>query len=192
MEHPEHHGADDEILIRRFVESEDRYAFRALIERHIGSIRKILYLLFKGCIEDIEDAEQEILLSLYLELKNFRFQSSFKTYLYRLCRNRAIDILRKQNRERNKRKRISMKASSIEPVKPEDKVLTEDCREGISKALFKLGADERMLILMRHIDGFSIRKICSILKSPEGTVKSRLHRSREKLAKELQMEGLKP
>ena len=96
MNHREYSEADDEILIKRFTGSGDRLAFQVLVERHIGSLRKFLFTLFRGCREDIEDAEQEILMSLFMGLTNFKFRSSFKTYFYRLSKNRAIDILRKK------------------------------------------------------------------------------------------------
>ena len=59
-------------------------AFAELVERHRPMIRRLLYTLFDGQREEMEDAEQEIILCLFQRLEDFRFRSSFRTYLYRL------------------------------------------------------------------------------------------------------------
>ena len=181
MNHREYSEADDEILIKRFTDSGDRLAFQVLVERHIGSLRKFLFTLFRGCREDMEDAEQEILMSLFMGLKNFKFRSSFKTYFYRLSKNRAIDILRRKKREKIFGfKTDDLREKASETGRPEEELLKNDCRNKIVEALFGLETEE----------GLSIKTISSILGIPEGTVKSRLHRLRERLADQFQKEGI--
>ena len=120
--------AEDDDLIREFVRCGNRKAFVLLIERHIGGMRRLLFTLFNGNRDDMEDAEQEILLSLFQSLSRFKGRSSFKTYLYRFCRNKAIDILRKNKRER----KIIPLLASMEPAPsahPEDQVVEKELKQ---------------------------------------------------------------
>ena len=175
---------DDLTLIEQFLHSADRQAFVTLIERHRPGIRRLLYSLFVGHREDMEDAEQEILLSLYQDLHRFRGSSSFKTYLYRYSRNRAIDMLRKKGRER----RALQSLYGEEPsgiTHPEEMVLLRESRQEILDILFRMEEEERTLILLKDVEELSIREVSEIMKLPEGTVKSRLHRTRERLANKL-------
>ena len=175
-------GSVDDLLIRRFLDAGDGRAFQDLVERHLPSIRRLLYTLLNGQREEIEDAEQEIILSLYQGLKNYRFSSSFRTYFYSLARNRGIDFLRrKQSRERAlERLRVEAGNSGFED--PEERILRREEGETLLRVFRTLPPRDRELILMKDVDGFSVLEIVEILGVPAGTVKSRLHRAREKLA----------
>lgn len=190
-----HQGAQaqavDEILVRRFVESEDRAAFELLVQRYSPPLRRLLYTLLGGSSrEDMEDAEQEIFTELFLHLASFRFQSSFKTYFYRLARNRAIDILRRR-RSRSTRLALLRGRLGTQPELspgPEEALLAREAGARAVSALLELNREERMLIVMKDSEDMAIRDIAAVLGVPEGTVKSRLHRAREKLVRRLQEE----
>jgi len=181
--------AEDEVLVRRFVESADRGAFQALVERHLDGLRRLLFVLLRGCREDMEDAEQEILLALFLGLKRFRFQSSFKTYFTSLARNRAIDLLRKKKSRAGKMALCRLESLKAEGSQPEELFIRQARREALLGALLGLEERERLLVLMKEVEGLSIRSIAAALRIPEGTVKSRLHRCREKLGRMLPEES---
>lgn len=172
--------ADDQELIDRFRLFGDRQAFRLLVERHIPSIRRMLYALFNGQREDMEDAEQDVLLALHQSLKRYRAESSFKTYLYRLCRNRGVDLLRKKSRER---KLLRLVGSRIEPPPPdpEEQVLEMDEGGRLLNILQTMDPDSRMLILLKDVEKVKISEISRIMQLPVGTIKSRLHRARAAL-----------
>jgi RNA polymerase sigma-70 factor (ECF subfamily) len=148
---------EDHILIRRFLRSGDPRTFEELVERHLPPIRRLLFTLFNGQREEMEDAEQEIILSLFQGLKDFRFRSSFRTYFYRLA------------------------LWNSEPVGPEQQALRREEIDTMLSIFQTLPSRDRQLILMKDVDGFSIEEIADILEVPSGTVKSRLHRAREKL-----------
>jgi RNA polymerase sigma-70 factor (ECF subfamily) len=145
-------------------------------------VRRLLAALLNGSAEDMADAEQEILAGLWVGLDRFRFASSFSTFLYRFCRNKAIDLLRRESRHR-RRARAAAAAALTGPVAhPADGLEREDrCRE-VAEALGRLGLEARLLVVMKDVEGMSIQDIAASLGLREGTVKSRLHRSREKLA----------
>ncbi len=149
-------------------------------------MRRLLYGLFRGNREDMEDAEQEILLALFRSLPSFRFQSSFRTYLYRFVRNRAIDILRKKERERRALERWKTEKNPARAPNPEELVLREEARGQALRLLFTLKEEERTMVLMREVEVLSLKEIGRVLGLRVGTVKSRLHRIRGKIERTLQ------
>ncbi len=172
---------EDRLLIARFVHANDQRAFVTLIKRHTGTIRRLLYTLFVGHRADMEDAEQEVLLGLYQNLHRFRGTSSFRTYLFRFTRNKAIDLIRKKERQR----RITRLAACLpDPVSPdpEERILQDESRREVLDLLFEISEKERTLLLLKDVEGLSISEIGKIMGIPEGTIKSRLHRTRGRLA----------
>jgi len=141
----------------------------------------LLYGIFKGNVEDVEDARQEILIELYTKARNFRFHSSFKTYLYRIARNRAIDILRKKGRDRAKIAKLKDYQMVREARDPQEIALEMDRRENVLAALFKLKEEERTMLIARDVEGLSLNEIAEVYGIPLGTVKSKLHRARDRI-----------
>jgi len=175
--------AEDFVLIRRFLRTGDPRVFRTLVERHLSSIRRLLYTLFNGQREEMEDAEQEIVLSLFQRLKDFQFRSSFRTYFYRLARNRAIDVLRKKRSQDRAAARLRPGLWNRKLPGPEEQVVHREETEALLAVFQTLPSKDRQLILMKDLDGFALNEMADILEVPIGTVKSRLHRAREKLAR---------
>jgi RNA polymerase sigma-70 factor (ECF subfamily) len=178
---PEVSQSQDHVLIRRFLQSRDPRTFQELLERHLPSIRRLLYTLFNGQREDMEDAEQEIILSLFQGLRDFQFRSSFRTYFYRLARNRGIDCLRRKRSRERTLARVKLSQWNSEPVGPEQQALRREEIDTLIGVFRTLALKDRQLILMKDVEGFSIEAIADFLGLPAGTVKSRLHRAREKL-----------
>ena len=174
-------SANVEQLIKQFIDKKDNDAFVDLIKRYIPGIRRVIYTLLNGNIEEVEDAEQELIIALYKSIRNFNFKSSFKTYLYRMAKNKAVDVIRKKKREERLIRLISLNIFRNQED-PEDHVILKDEKSKILENLFNLNKQDRMIIILKDIDALSIKEISEILSLPEGTVKSRLHRSRMKLA----------
>lgn len=181
--------SEDFILIRRFLRTGDSKEFRTLVERHLPPIRRLLYTLFNGQREEMEDAEQEIVISLFQRLKDFQFRSSFRTYFYSLARNRSIDFLRKKRSQDRTVARLRLGLRNREVAGPEQQVMQREETETLLAVFQTLPSKDRRLILMKDIDGFTLNEMADIMDVPIGTVKSRLHRAREKLAKYLRGRG---
>ena len=181
---PDLESSSDEFLIRRFNETGDNKAFEMLVGRNQKVARNILFSVLNGNVEDIKDAEQEILMALMDGLKNFRFSSSFKTFYYRFCRNKAIDFIKKKKRER---KVFSM--SNIEDMgstaTPEDGYIEDEKIENFYEILNSLNELDRSLILLKDIENLSLEEISKTCSIPVGTVKSKLHRARIKVKEKL-------
>jgi RNA polymerase sigma-70 factor (ECF subfamily) len=153
------------------------------VERHLPRIRRLLAALFNGSAEDMADAEQEILVGLWTGLDRFRFASSFRTYLYRFCRNKAIDLLRREQRHRRRVGAARAAAATAVPVDPRDGLEREERRIRVHQALGSLAVDDRVLVVMKDVEEMSIEDIAAATGLPGGTVKSRLHRARARLAR---------
>lgn len=170
---------DDE-LIRRFAGSGDRDAFALLLRRHTPAIRRVLFGLFAGNREDMEDAEQEVVVALFRSLPRFGFRSSFPTFLYRLVRNRGIDLIRRRERERRSLRRWAGQRPA-DPPHPEEVAIAQVARGEAITLLGGLGPDQRVVVLLREVEGLSLEEIARILGVAVGTVKSRLHRARRSI-----------
>jgi RNA polymerase sigma-70 factor (ECF subfamily) len=151
----------------------------------------MLAVMFRGAPSDIPDAEQEVFAALYSSLAKFRGQSSLATFVYRLCRNTAIDAVRRGVRERRRLLAAARAAgaghgpAADRVVDPEVELARGETRRRVGEALARLPLVERMLVLMKDCEDMSLAEIASALGMPEGTVKSRLHRTRARLARML-------
>ncbi len=169
-----------------FLSSGDSAAFVSLIVRYRDRLRRMLWVILRS-VEDVEDAEQEILVGLHGSLAAFQFRSSFRTFLYRFARNKALDFQRRRTREKRRLLAAGQAArlnAATEPVDgPEVDLEQEERRRAVWAALGAISARERLMVLLKDVEGWSVEEISRIFSLPCGTVKSRLHRAREKLVK---------
>lgn len=178
----------DEVCILKFCELNDEAAFTCLVNRYSRSIRRIIFTVVRGPEEDLEDIEQEILLALYRSLPKFSFRSSFRTYLFRMCRNKTIDFIRKRKRRITMEKSITRQQEALDHDTPETLYSLQLEKENIMRIIFELEENERSLIIMKDVENLSITEIAEVFHRPAGTIKSRLHRARLKAAGKM-MEG---
>ncbi|MBT3273340.1 MAG: RNA polymerase sigma factor [Spirochaetales bacterium] len=180
----------DSKLISDFVLSNDDRAFEALVVRHVPTIRRVLFPILNGNHSDMEEVEQEILIALYKALPGFEYRASFTTWLYRFCRNKGIDYLRRESsvRKRKMLLRTRLELVSSSDADPAYQVLRTEKRDRVRRVLSQLKERDRSILVMKDMDGLSLREISAIIGLPEGTVKSRLHRARRKAAIALEFE----
>lgn len=166
---------EDFVLIRLFI-SGDESTFKTLVIKHKEKVRNLVFLTL-GDAEFVDDISQDVFISVYHKLKEFRFESKFTTWLYRITVNKCRDYLRKK------------KVRSIfVPIKDSD---TEygtgpfsenvDIPNLVRTAIEKLPEKLRVPLVLRDIDGFSYKEIADQLGTEVGTVKSRIFRARETL-----------
>lgn len=178
----------DEELVRSFQRTRDNRHFEELVRRHIVKIRRLLLVVAGGSIEDREDLEQDVLAELYLSLPKFRFQSSFTTYCYRFCRNKAIDHIRRQARKRRRDALHLVETAGTED--PAEWVLAGERLEAVRTVLSSMEEEQRTMLYLKDVEDVSVRELARIFGIPAGTVKSRLSRIRAKLARELRRVGI--
>ena len=166
---------DDFSLIKRFIEG-DESAFKTLVYRHKEKVRNIIYLTMNHS-DAVDDIAQEVFITVYKNLKYFRFESQFTTWLYRITINKCRDHLRK------------MKIRNIfTPVRDNEEShgysqINEnmDIPGIVQKAISKLPEKLRVPLMLKDIEGFSYQEIAETVQCEIGTVKSRIFRARESL-----------
>ena len=174
----------DEALITLFQQGEEG-VFRVLVDRYQEKLRNLIYSIFNEP-EIVDDLAQEVLIKAYEGLQNFRFQSSFYTWLYRIAVNRSRDEMRKRKIRKWLPLQTMMESSDREF---HDKMTTQpdmnDAKEIVGRGLQQLPEKFRLAIVLKDIDGLSYEQMAEVLQCEIGTVKSRLSRARAMLRKEL-------
>ena len=134
--------------------------------------------------DDAEDIMQEVFIKVYRNLAQFRFNSSFKTWIYRITVNTAVNICRVKSKElsRNDEEIEDIADMNQYPGQRAETILdNRDNEKHISSLLKILNPDQRVCIVLREIEGLSYREIAEVLKLKINTVRSRLKRAREVL-----------
>ena len=130
--------------------------------------------------EDAEEVTQDVFYVVFKNLKNFRFESSFKTWVYRITVNQAINHLKKNSR-RQSQAQDDLKDQNLTAAKDDIKEsFDKEHRErAIEVLLGTLNSDQRACVVLRNIEGLSYQEIADVLRIPINTVRSRLKRARE-------------
>ena len=171
---------DDYSIIRQFIEG-DKSAFQVLVKRHKEKVRNIIYITMNNSAF-VDDIAQDVFITVYRNLKHFRFESQFTTWLYRITVNRCKDYLRRMN----VRKIFSPIDEGYEVSEFSTPTEDNDISKIVTEAISKLPLKLRMPLILKDIEGFSYQEISETLKCEMGTVKSRIFRGREKLKEILQ------
>jgi len=171
---------DDFSLIKKFNEGNE-FAFRTLVHRHKEKVRNIVYLVL-GNTDQIEDISQNVFISVYKNLKFFRFESQFTTWLHRITVNKCRDHIR-----RVKIKSFFTGFSTDEVDVPADEQETNfDIHEFVRRGIAKLPEKLKVPLVLKDFEGLSYQEIAETLNTEVGTVKSRIFRAREGLRKILE------
>jgi len=171
---------DDYSIIRQFIEG-DKSAFQVLVKRHKDKVRNIIYITMNNSAL-VDDIAQDVFITVYRNLKFFRFESQFTTWLYRITVNKCKDYLRRIN----VRKIFSPIEDGYEVSEYSIPAENKDISKIVMDAISKLPAKLRMPLILKDIEGFSYQEISETLNCEMGTVKSRIFRGREKLKEILQ------
>jgi RNA polymerase sigma-70 factor (ECF subfamily) len=162
----------------------DREAFRLLFETYKDKVFSIAVYSFAGDEAAASDVSQQIFLKLMTAIGQFRGDSAFTTWLYRLVVNACID-------ERRKRRRFlpfgdSVPMSKIEDRRPQEKRYARlEVSESVQAAIKELTPKLRMPILLKYVEGLSYEEIAAVMGCSKGTIASRLNRGHQSLAKKL-------
>ncbi len=174
----------------------DVRAFDSLARAHERALYSHVARIL-GAGADAEDVVQDAFVSAWRSMSGFE-GTSFKAWLFRIARNRAIDVIRAQKR----RAELPLDPpdaddgpswASSEPVaggpEPIDLAAGNEARAAVEAALALVPVEQRDALLLRDIEGFSYEEIASITASELGTVKSRIHRARITVRNELVAKG---
>ena len=187
---------EEELQLIAQVLAGDKNAYEPLVLEHQTQIYN-LALRILGNETDAWDAAQDAFLRAYTNLADFRGESRFGVWLYRLTNNICLDILRKQKR----RPAVSLDAMENEDgenetlqipderFSPQEELEKKELREAVSRAMNQLPEEYRQILSLREIGGLSYEELAGMLNLETGTVKSRLNRARKKLCALLLRDG---
>ena len=162
----------------------DRDAFQLLFETYKDKVFSIAVYAIGGDRAVADDVTQQIFLKLFTAIRQYRGDSQFTTWLYRLVVNACIDERRRRNRWLPWGETVAMKNTGER--KPQEKQLARlEVAEAVREAIAELKPKFRLPILLKYIEGLSYEEIASVMNCSTGTVASRLNRGHSQLAKRL-------
>lgn len=184
------------LLVRRCIAG-DVVAWEEIVQRYNRRIYNICYR-FAGSADDAQDLTQEVFIKIFRTMSSYDMErGAFMTWVATVTRNLLVDHFRKSKQDRMT---DSLDATPLEhedamPLsdKIEDKAMPADAhvqsretKETVQRALQKLSPELREAVILRDLQDMDYREIATVLKVPEGTVKSRINRGRGELARLLQ------
>ncbi len=140
---------------------------------------------------DAEEAAQDVFVKIFRKLRDFKFESSFGTWIYRITINTAIN--KYHARSRNKQNTQDFKSSGevAGPDAAKDKYDKEDAGSKVAGLLRSLSPEHRSCIVLRELEGLDYKEMAEVLRVPLNTVRSRLKRARQALIGHYRKEGVR-
>jgi len=162
----------------------DREAFPALYEAYKDKVYSIALYYFHGDRTIASDVTQQVFLKLFTSIGQFRGESGFSTWLYRLVVNTCTDVARRHKPQVVAMDRTVLEAQSREGT-PEEEVALAERKESVQSAVAALPERFRLAILLRYFEGLSYEEMAKALNCSMGTVASRISRGHRLLAEML-------
>jgi len=167
-------------LVRR-VRAGDELAFRELVERYKLRVYRVAYRILRNP-EDADEIAQEAFAKVYFSFESFDGRSSLYTWIYRIAVNECYSFLRQ--------KRLKLVSETdfpdgtLQTIPDAHPTADEDLaqRDLLNKLLARLPEDDRLLLLWKEVEGFSIAQISKLTGLNDNTIKVRLFRARRRLA----------
>lgn len=163
---------------------------RAYRKRILGTISRLI-----GRPEDVEDVGQEVFLRLYYSMDQLRTADMFEPWLYRLTVNAAYDYLRKQKRKKESRisdlseAQVTMADATAGGVVTQEAQRQGTIREFVQRLLGSVSEEDRLLLLMKEVEGLSVKDLEKVYGINENAVKVRLFRARQRVLKAFEKQG---
>jgi RNA polymerase sigma-70 factor, ECF subfamily len=165
---------EDRELVRRVLvgQTDD---FRALVDRHQQSVFRFAFG-FLGNREEAQDVTQEAFLAAFVNLSSYdSSRAAFSTWLFTIARNRCLNLLKQ------KRPTAINELNSIGDVTPADQIVNQELSQQLDRALASLPVEQRSAFVLAEIEELPYAEIARIERTSVGTVKSRIHRAKQRL-----------
>ena len=181
----------DQQLVER-AQRGDKRAFELLVMKYQRKLGRLLSRMVRDAAE-VEDVTQEAFIKAYRALPNFRGESAFYTWLYRIAINTAKNYLVSMGRraptttefDHEEAESFDDAEALRDTATPENELMGREIADTVNRAVATLPEDLRTAITLREIEGLSYEEIAGVMNCPIGTVRSRIFRAREAIAAEL-------
>ena len=180
----------DQALVER-VQQGDKKAFDVLVLKYQHRILKLVARFVRNG-DEVQDVTQEAFIKAYRALKNFRGDSAFYTWLYRIAINTAKNYLVSAKRRATTSAVDAQEAEQYdgadwlrEYATPEKELLAEEIKRVIHQSITNLPSDLKEAVTLREMEGLSYEEIADVMDCPIGTVRSRIFRAREAIDQQL-------
>jgi RNA polymerase sigma-70 factor (ECF subfamily) len=181
---------NDKELVKK-AQKGDKVAFDTLVTKYHLKVVNLVMRFVKDR-DDAQDVAQEAFIKAYRGLKNFRGDSAFYTWLYRIAINSAKNYLVSQSRKTPTyavdiadAEHIESATALKEYATPEGNMLTSEIEATVYRAIKELPDDLKTAITLRELEGMTYDEIALVMECPIGTVRSRIFRARESIDKHL-------
>ncbi|MCU1241625.1 MAG: polymerase, sigma-24 subunit, subfamily [Candidatus Acidoferrum typicum] len=181
---------DDRELVRR-AQGGDKEAFEELVRRHQHRVFAVAGGILRRR-EDVEDIAQQVFVKAYFSLKRFDQRAAFSTWLYKITVNECWDLLRKKKvrpllYESDLSEEQAQQFGAAERVASDAEDISDKLEAQQQVELLLEGLDERdrMMLILKEVEGFAIEEIAEILELNANTVKVRLFRARRRIVNQV-------
>lgn len=178
----------DQLLVER-AQKGDKHAYGLLVSKYQRKLGRLLSRLIRDPVE-VEDVAQEAFIKAYRALPNFRGDSAFYTWIYRIALNTAKNYLVAQGRRAPTSTGVDVEEAEgfddgeqLRDINtPESLMMSRQVGDAVNEAMAALPEDLRTAITLREIEGLSYEEIATMMNCPIGTVRSRIFRARDAIA----------
>ena len=171
---------NDQLYITKVING-DANAFAYLVDTYKNMVFSLAFKMTKNR-EEAEEISQDSFIKAYKNLKNFKGDSKFSTWLYRIVYHASLDAIKKNKNNNNT---LEINEVTFNQIKSVDNILEGIERKERSKimndCLLKLPEEERSIIWMFYYDELSLKEIIEVTQFSEANIKVKLHRARKKL-----------
>ena len=177
---------DDRELVRR-AQTGDREAFEELVRRNQHRVFAVAGGILRRR-EDVEDIAQQVFVKAYFSLKRFDQRAAFSTWLYKITVNECWDLLRKKKvrpllYESDLSEEQAQQFGGAEKLQSRAQDISDklEAQQRVERLLQGLDPRDRMMLILKEVEGFAIEEIAEILNLNANTVKVRLFRARRRI-----------
>ena len=180
-------GATDDRQLVRLAQAGDKEAFEELVRRHQHRVFSVAGGILRRR-EDVEDIAQQVFVKAYFSLKRFDQRAAFSTWLYKITVNECWDLLRKKKvrpllYESDLSEEQAQQFSASERLASGTQDVSDklEAQQQVERLLQGLDQRDRMMLILKEVEGFAIEEIAEILDLNANTVKVRLFRARRRI-----------
>jgi RNA polymerase sigma-70 factor (ECF subfamily) len=178
-------------LVRR-AQAGDETAFQEIVQKYQSKVFSIIHGIVRQR-NDVEDIAQQVFYKVYFSIRNFDFRSSLITWIYKITVNECFDYLRKKKVRKlvyqsdlseDEVRRVENTEPATDRAPGADVSLAG--RDYITKLMAKVSPEERNLLMLKEVEGYSVEELAGMMSMNENTIKVKLFRARQKLVKAAQ------